>query len=64
MQKIALSFLGNRMPHLGDIWYVGRARAEGAHAEFWAWYCWSPGTAGVKNVEKCSMTTKLGQKNH
>ena len=25
--------------------------------------CWSPGTAGVKNVKQCSMTTKLGQKN-
>ena len=101
------------MPLLDDIWYVGRARAEGAHAEFWAWHmlikdliciiyskncpehfsgtvcpsliicgmwvglgpkvhmlnfgcgtCWSPGTAGVKNVKQCAMTTKLGQKNH
>ena len=24
----------------------------------------SPGTSGVKNVKQCSMTTKLGQKNH
>ena len=31
-------FLGNRMPHLDDIWYVGGARAEVTHAEFWAWH--------------------------
>ena len=24
------------MPYLDDIWYVGGARVEGAHAEFWA----------------------------
>ena len=30
-----LGFLGNRMPYLDDTWYVGRAIAEGAHAEFW-----------------------------
>ena len=28
MQKIG-AFLGNNMPHLDDIWYGGRARAEG-----------------------------------
>ena len=28
------TFLGNRMPYLDDIWYVGEARAEVAHAEF------------------------------
>ena len=32
------AFLGNRMLYLDDIWYVGGARAEGMHAEFWAWH--------------------------
>ena len=32
------AFLGNRMPYLDNIWYVGGARAEVAHAEFWAWH--------------------------
>ena len=32
------AFLGNRMPYLDDICYVGGARAEVAHAEFWAWH--------------------------
>ena len=26
------------MPYLDDIWYVGGARAEVAHAELWAWH--------------------------
>ena len=26
----------NRMTYLDDIWYVGGARSEVAHAEFWA----------------------------
>ena len=33
------------MSHLDDIWYVGRARAERVHAEFWAWHMlvpWDP----------------------
>ena len=67
MQNIVRSISRERYAHLDDIWYVGRARAEGAHGECWAWHmlvpCWSPGTAGVKNVEQSSMTTKLGQKN-
>ena len=25
------------MTYLNDIWYVGGARSEVAHAEFWAW---------------------------
>ena len=33
------AFLGNRMTYLDDIWYVGGARAEVAHAEFWACTC-------------------------
>ena len=32
------AFLGNRMPYLDDIWYVGGARAKDAHAEFWVWH--------------------------
>ena len=31
------AYLGNRMTYLDDIWYVGGARSEVAHAEFWAW---------------------------
>ena len=45
--KLSGAFLVNRMPYLDDIWYhLGRARAEGAHGEFWAWHmlvpwdCW------------------------
>ena len=26
------------MPYLDDIWYVGGARAEVGHAEFWVWH--------------------------
>ena len=32
------AFLRNRMPYLDDIWYVGGARAEVVHAEFWVWH--------------------------
>ena len=31
------AYLGNRMTYLDDIWYVGGARSESAHAEFWEW---------------------------
>ena len=31
------AYLGNRMTYLDDIWYVGEARSEVAHAKFWAW---------------------------
>ena len=31
------AYLGNRMTYLDDIWYVGGAMSEVAHAEFWAW---------------------------
>ena len=51
------------MPYLDDIWYVGRARVEGTHAEFWVWHMLVPGIAGFKNVKQCSVTIKLGQKN-
>ena len=30
------AYLGNRMTYLDDIWYVGWARSEVKHAEFWA----------------------------
>ena len=30
------AYLGNRMTYLDDIWYVGGARSEVAHAEVWA----------------------------
>ena len=26
------------MTYLDDIWYVGGARAESAHAKFWVWH--------------------------
>ena len=32
------AYLRNRMTYLDDIWYVGGARAEVAHAKFWAWH--------------------------
>ena len=31
------AYLGNRMTYLDDIWYVGGARSEVVHAEFWVW---------------------------
>ena len=31
------AYLRNRMTYLDDIWYVGGARSEVAHAEFWEW---------------------------
>ena len=31
------AYIGNRMTYLDDVWYVGWARSEVAHAEFWAW---------------------------
>ena len=35
---LSRAFLRNRMPYLDDIWYVGGARTESVHAEFWAWH--------------------------
>ena len=52
------------MPYLDNIWYVGRAKAKGVHAELWAWHMLVPWDPGVKNVKQLSMTTKTGQKNH
>ena len=31
------AYLGIRKTYLNDIWYVGGARSEVVHAEFWAW---------------------------
>ena len=31
------AYLGNHMTYLDDIWYVGGARSEVVHAEFWVW---------------------------
>ena len=31
------AYLGNHMTYRDDIWYVGGARSEVAHAEVWAW---------------------------
>ena len=42
---LSRAFLENRMPYLDGIWYVGVAKAEGAHAKFLAWYMlvpWDP----------------------
>ena len=57
------AFFRNRLPHLYDIWYVGRTQAEGM-LNFGRGICWSPGTPGVNNVRQRFMTTKRGQKNH
>ena len=32
------AYLKNRMTYLDDIWYVGGARTELVHAEFWSWH--------------------------
>ena len=32
------AYLRNNVTYLGDICYVGGARAEVVHAEFWAWH--------------------------
>ena len=52
------AFLGNQMPHLDDIWYVGRARAEGAHGGLDG----GQRSSEVKWGKLCSMATIFGQK--
>ena len=49
------------MPYLDDIWYVGRARAEGAHAEFWAWHmhAGSLGPVGSKMLNNDLLLSNL-----
>ena len=34
---LSRAYLGNRTTYLDDIWCVGGARSEVAHAEFWVW---------------------------
>ena len=52
------AFLGNRMPHLDDIWYVGRARAEGAHGDLDG----GQRSSEVKWGKLCAMATIFVQK--
>ena len=47
------------MPHLDDIWYVGRARAEGAHGDH---LDGGQRSSEVKWGELCAMATIFGQK--
>ena len=51
-------FSGNHMPHLDDIWYVGRARAEGAHGDLDG----GQRSSEVKWGKLCAMATIFGQK--
>ena len=46
------------MPHLDDIWYVGRARAEGAHGDLDG----GQRSSEVKWGKLCAMATIFGQK--
>ena len=43
------------MPYLDNIWYVCEARAEGAHAEFWAFRLHD--TLGLWSVDLSSKYT-------
>ena len=52
------AFLGNRMPHLDDIWYVGRARAEDVHGDLDG----GQRSSEVKWGKLCAMATIFGQK--
>ena len=58
MQNLSGAFLGNRMPHLDDIWYVGRARAECAHGDLDGGQRFSE----VKWGKLSAMATIFGQK--
>ena len=46
------------MPHMDDIWYVGRARAEGAHDDLHG----DQRSSEVKCGQLCVMATIFGQK--
>ena len=46
------------MPHLDDIWYVGRARPEGAHGDLGG----GQRSSEVKWGKLCAMATIFGQK--
>ena len=56
--NLSRAFLGNYMPHLDDIWYVGRARAEDAHGDFDG----VQRSSEVKWGKLCAMATIFGQK--
>ena len=58
--NLSRAFLGNcrPMPHLDDIWYVGRARAEGAHGDLDG----GQRSSEVKWGKLCAMATIFGQK--
>ena len=57
-KNLSEAFLGIRMPHLDDIWYVGRARAEGAHGDLDG----GQRSSEVKWGKLCAMATIFGQK--
>ena len=57
-KNLSGAFLGNRMPHLDDIWYVGRARAEGAHGDLDG----GQRSSEVKWGKLSAMATIFGQK--
>ena len=46
------------MPHLDDIWYVDRARTEGAHGDLGG----GQRSSEVKWGKLCAMATIFGQK--
>ena len=58
MQKIVRSISGNRLPHVDDIWYMGRARAEGVHGDLDG----GQRSSEVKWGKLCAMATIFGQK--
>ena len=57
-KNLSGAFLGNRMYHLDDIWYVGRAKAEGAHGDLDG----GQRSSEVKWGKLCAMATIFGQK--
>ena len=58
MQKFIRSISGEPYAHLDDIWYVGRARAEGTHDDLDG----GPRSSEVKWGKLCAMATIFGQK--
>ena len=59
MQKFVLSISREPyVPHPDDIWYVGRARAEGAHGDLDG----GQRSSEVKWGKLCAMATIFGQK--
>ena len=42
MQKNVRSIPREPYARLDDMWYVGRAKAEGEHSEVWAWHVMIP----------------------